>query len=264
MLGAMYILYILIYGWLKPSAAPVPSDAKPVSFKIVLNALKAVFPTLLLIFVVLGSIFAGFATPTEASGVGALGATLLAIYNRKFSLRVLNDVVKGTMNTTSYIFAIFIGATCFALVLRELGGDELIESFLTGLPFGPYGIIFFILGVIFLLGFFLDWIEITLIILPLLAPVISALGLDIDGYGIVDNPELVWFVMLVAMALQTSFLTPPVGFALFYLKGVCPPNVKLTDIYKGVIPFIILQLLALLLLVFMPQLVLWLPAVAYG
>ncbi len=264
MLGAMYILYILIYGWLKPAAAPVPSDAKPVSFKIVLNALKAVFPTLLLIFVVLGSIFAGFATPTEASGVGALGATLLAIYNRKFSLRVLNDVVKGTMNTTSYIFAIFIGATCFALVLRELGGDELIESFLTGLPFGPYGIIFFILGVIFLLGFFLDWIEITLIILPLLAPVISALGLDIDGYGIVDNPELVWFVMLVAMALQTSFLTPPVGFALFYLKGVCPPNVKLTDIYKGVIPFIILQLLALLLLVFMPQLVLWLPAVAYG
>lgn len=264
MLGAMYIVYILVYGWLKPEAAPVPANAKPVTFGIVFNALKAVLPTLLLIFVVLGSIFAGFATPTEASGVGALGATLLAMYNRKFSFSVLNDVVKGTMNTTSYIFAIFIGATCFALVLRELGGDELIESFLTGLPFGPYGIIFFILGVIFLLGFFLDWIEITLIILPLLAPVISALGLDIDGYGVVDNPELVWFVMLVAMALQTSFLTPPVGFALFYLKGVCPPNVKLTDIYKGVIPFIILQLLALLLLVFMPQLVLWLPAVAYG
>ena len=167
------------------------------------------------------------------------------------------------MNTTAYIFAIFIGATCFALVLRELGGDEMIETFLTGLPFGPYGIIFFILGVIFLLGFFLDWIEITLIILPLLAPVISALGLDITAPGI-DNPELVWFVMLVAMALQTSFLTPPVGFALFYLKGVCPPNVKITDIYKGVIPFIILQLIALLVLVFWPQLVLWLPAIAYS
>jgi TRAP-type mannitol/chloroaromatic compound transport system permease large subunit len=109
----------------------------------------------------------------------------------------------------------------------------------------PYGIILFILGIIFLLGFFLDWIEITLIVLPLLAPVISALGLDINGYGVVDNPELVWFVMLVAMALQTSFLTPPVGFALFYLKGVCPPGVKLTDIYKGVVPFIILQLIGM-------------------
>ncbi len=264
MLGAMYIVYILIYGLIKPSAAPVPKDAKPVTWGIVFNVLRAVMPTLLLIFVVLGSIFAGIATPTEASGVGALGATLLAMYNRKFNLNVLKDVMGGTMNTTSYIFAIFIGATCFALVLRELGGDELIESFLTGLPFGPYGIILFILAVIFFLGFFLDWIEITLIILPLLAPVISALGLDIDGYGVVDNPELVWFVMLVAMALQTSFLTPPVGFALFYLKGVCPPNVKLTDIYKGVIPFILLQLLALGMLVMWPQLVLWLPSVAYS
>lgn len=264
MLGAMYIAYILIYAYIKPNVAPVPKDAKPVSWPVVLNVLKAVLPTLFLIFVVLGSIFAGFATPTEASGVGALGATILAAYNRRFSIPVLKEVMGGTLNTTAYIFAIFIGATCFALVLRELGGDELIESFLTGLPFGPYGIIFFILGVIFLLGFFLDWIEITLIILPLLAPVISALGLDIDGYGVVDNPELVWFVMLVAMALQTSFLTPPVGFALFYLKGVCPPNVKLSDIYKGVIPFICLQLTALFILVFLPQLVLWLPAVAYA
>lgn len=264
MLGAMYIVYILIYGLVKPEAAPVPADAKPVDLTIVLNVLKAVLPTVLLIFVVLGSIFGGFATPTEASGVGALGATLLAIYNRKFNFTVLKEVMGGTLNTTAYIFAIFIGATCFALVLRELGGDELIESFLTGLPFGPYGIIFFILGIIFLLGFFLDWIEITLIILPLLAPVISALGLEINGYGVVDNPQLVWFVMLVAMTLQTSFLTPPVGFALFYLKGVCPPNVKLTDIYKGVIPFIALQLVALLILVFWPQLVLWLPANAYG
>lgn len=264
MLGGFYILYILITGIVKPDAAPIPPDAKPITMGAFMNVMKAVLPTLALIFVVLGSIFAGIATPTEASGVGAFGATLLALYNRKFNFKVLKEVVGGTMNTTAYIFAIFIGATCFALVLRELGGDELIESFLTGLPFGPYGIIFFILGVIFLLGFFLDWIEITLIILPLLAPVISALGLDIDGYGVVDNPELVWFVMLVAMALQTSFLTPPVGFALFYLKGVCPPNVQLRDIYKGVIPFIILQLIGLLILVFWPQIVLWLPATAYG
>ena len=264
MLGAMYIAYILITGFLKPESAPLPADAKPVTMATLVSVVKAVLPTLALIFVVLRSIFAGIATPTEASGVGAFGATLLAMYNRKFSFKVLKEVMTGTYNTTAYIFAIFIGATCFALVLRELGGDELIESFLTGLPFGPYGIIFFILGVIFLLGFFLDWIEITLIILPLLAPVISALGLDINGYGVVDNPELVWFVMLVAMALQTSFLTPPVGFALFYLKGVCPPNVKITDIYKGVTPFIILQLTGLLILVFWPQLVLWLPAAAYG
>ncbi len=263
MLGRLYIIYILIRGKLKPEDLPVPDDAKPVTAAIVFNVLKDVLPTVALIVVVLGSIFAGIATPTEASGVGAFGATLLAIYNKRFSIPVLKEVVGGTMNTTAYIFAIFIGATCFALVLRELGGDEMIESFLTGLPFGPYGIIFFILGVIFLLGFFLDWIEITLIILPLLAPVISALGLDISAPGI-DNPELVWFVMLVAMALQTSFLTPPVGFALFYLKGVCPPNVKITDIYKGVVPFIMIQLAALLILVFWPQLVLWLPTVAYS
>ncbi|WP_415888765.1 TRAP transporter large permease [Neptuniibacter sp. SY11_33] len=263
-LGGLYIAYILITGFINPEAAPVPKGVQPVTMNTVIKVLKAITPTVLLIFVVLGSIFAGIATPTEASGVGAFGATLLALYNRKYNFKVLKEVLHGTYNTTAYIFAIFIGATCFALVLRELGGDELIESFLTGLPFGDYGIVAFILLIIFLLGFFLDWIEITLIILPLLAPVISALGLDINGYGVVDNPELVWFVMLVAMALQTSFLTPPVGFALFYLKGVCPPEVKLTQIYRGVIPFILLQLAALVMLVFWPQLVTWLPAFAYG
>ena len=263
-LGFLYITYILIVGWLKPHYAPVPEGAKSPSWPVVWRVIQSILPTLLLIFMVLGSIFAGIATPTEASGVGALGATLLAAYNRKLNFNVIKEALSGTYNTTAYIFAIFIGATCFALVLRELGGDELIESFLTGLPFGPYGIILFILGIIFLLGFFLDWIEITLIVLPLLAPVISALGLDINGYGVVDNPELVWFVMLVAMALQTSFLTPPVGFALFYLKGVCPPGVRLTDIYKGVFPFIILQLIGMFALLTWPQVSLWLPAVAYG
>jgi len=263
-LGSLYITYILLVGWFKPHYAPVPEDAKTPDWSVLVRVIKSIFPTLLLIFMVLGSIFAGIATPTEASGVGALGATLLAAYNGKLKLSVVKDALNGTYNTTAYIFAIFIGATCFALVLRELGGDELIESFLTGLPFGPYGIILFILGIIFLLGFFLDWIEITLIVLPLLAPVISALGLDINGYGVVDNPELVWFVMLVAMALQTSFLTPPVGFALFYLKGVCPPGVKLTDIYKGVAPFIVLQLIGMFALLAWPEVSLWLPAVAYG
>ncbi|MEH6652434.1 MAG: TRAP transporter large permease subunit [Motiliproteus sp.] len=264
MLGTMYIVYIVVVGLLSPDSAPIPADAKRVTWRAFIGLMKAMLPTLMLIFVVLGSIFGGIATPTEASGVGALGATLLAVYNRRFNFPVLKEVMQGTYNTTAYIFMIFIGATCFALVLRELGGDELIESFLTGLPFGPYGIVAFILFIIFLLGFFLDWIEITLIILPLLAPVITALGFDIDGHGVVDSPELVWFVMLVAMALQTSFLTPPVGFALFYLKGVCPPDIKLSDIYKGVLPFIVLQLIALLVLVLWPQLVIWLPATAYG
>ncbi|SEI55630.1 TRAP transporter, DctM subunit [Allopseudospirillum japonicum] len=264
LLGFLYISYLLIMGWLKPEALPLPENAQPLDKAVVWKVIKSILPPVALIFAVLGSIFAGIATATEASGVGALGATLLAWWNGKLSFTTLKEVVVGSFNTTAYIFAIFLGATCFALVLRELGGDELIESWLTGLPFGEYGIIACILLIIFLLGFFLDWIEITLIVLPLLAPVVTALGLDINGYGVVDNPELVWFVMLVAMALQTSFLTPPVGFSLFYLKGVCPPDVTLGQIYRGVVPFIILQLIGLLALVIWPQLVLWLPAVAYG
>ena len=264
MLGCMYIVYILIVGLVNPKVAPLPENRRDIDWKVILEVFKNILPPVLLILAVLGSIFAGIATPTEASGVGALGATLLAMYNRKFSFAVLKEVLHGTYNTTAYIFAIFLGATVFALVLRELGGDELIEAMLTGLPFGEYGIIAVILGIIFLLGFLLDWIEITLIVLPLLAPVISSLDIAINGYGVVDNPELVWFVMLVAVALQTSFLTPPVGFALFYLKGVCPPDVRLADIYKGVIPFIIIQLIALAIVVAFPSLVTWLPSVAYG
>jgi len=176
----------------------------------------------------------------------------------------VKECLHNTFNVSGYIFAIFIGATVFALVLRELGGDEFIESFLVSLPFGPYGIILFVLAIIFLLGFILDWIEITLIILPLVAPVISALDIAINGYGVIDNPELVWFVMMVAVTLQTSFLTPPVGFALFYLKGVCPPEIKLTDIYKGVMPFIVLQLIGLTLILAYPSIVNWLPATVYS
>lgn len=237
------------FGVLKPNALPLPDTAEKVSFKIIWQVVKAIIPTLLLILAVLGSIFAGIATPTEASGVGAAGATLLAIYYKRFSLKILKEVTIESYKTTAYIFAIFIGATCFSLVLRELG-DEFIESIFQQLPFGPYGIIAFILLMVFLLGFFLDWIEITLIILPLLAPVVAGLDLNIGQFAGIDDPTTVWFVMLVAMTLQTSFLTPPVGFALFYLKGVCPPEIQLSDIYKGVIPFILLQLLALLLILF--------------
>ena len=263
-LGTLYISYILVFCLIKPDAAPLDPDRKPIHWSMIWDVFKSVLPPALLIFAVLGSIFAGITTPTEASGVGALGATILAAANKKLSWKVIVEVMKACFNTTAYIFAIFLGATVFALVLRSLGGDEFIERALTGIPFGPYGIMAVILGSVFLLGFFLDWIEITLIILPLIAPVISQLGFQVDGYGVVDNPELVWFVMLIAVSLQTSFLTPPVGFALFYLKGVCPPEVELIDIYKGVVPFIILQLIGLIIIAIWPQLVLWLPAVAYG
>jgi len=263
-LGVLYISYILILGLVKPEMAPLSPERRPIELRIVWDVFKTILPPALLIFAVLGSIFAGITTPTEASGVGALGATILAAVNRKLNFRVIVEVMKGCFNTTAYIFSIFLGATCFALVLRSLGGDEFIERAFTGIPLGPYGIMFVILGCIFLLGFFLDWIEITLIVLPLIAPIIASLGFQINGYGVVDNPEMIWFVLLIAVTLQTSFLTPPVGFALFYLKGVCPPEVELLDIYKGVVPFIILQLIGLLLIVIWPQLVIWLPAVAYG
>ena len=262
-LVTLFILYILIYCYLKPEAAPLAIDRPPVKLNMVWHVIATILPVVCLIFAVLGSIFMGIATVTEASGVGALGATLLALFNKKLNWKVIKNVVHETFNTTGFIFGIFIGATCFALVLRGLGGDETIGALLRAIPFGDYGIIAVILLLVFALGFFLDWIEITLIILPLIAPVISSLDLKVEGYGVVDNPELVWFTVLVAVSLQTSFLTPPVGFALFYLKGVSPPEIELLDIYKGVIPFIVLQLMGLLAVVFWPQLVIWLPYIAY-
>ena len=259
-LGFLYIVYILVYCKIYPEKAPLAADHRETNLKDVLQALYDIIPPAGLILLVLGSIFMGIATVTEASGVGALGAMLIALLFKRLNWKVLKDVVLNTMNTSAYIFAIFVGATIFALVLRECGGDELIESALMGLGFGPHGLIIFVLVLVFFLGFFLDWIEISLIILPLLAPVISALNLQINGFGVVDFPNLTWFALLVAVTLQTSFLTPPVGFALFYLKGVCPPGVTLLDIYRGVIPFIILQLVALVLVFLFPELVTWLPS----
>jgi len=263
-LGVLYIAYILIYGLMKPQNAPLASDHATIELQDVLRVMLDILPPALLILAVLGSIFAGVATVTEASGIGALGATLLSWAYKRLDWRVLKEVVINTMNTSAYIFAIFVGATVFALVLRECGGDELIESALLGLGLDATGLILVVLLMVFLLGFFLDWIEISLILLPLLGPVVAGLDLQVDGYGVVDNPNLVWFALLVAVTLQTSFLTPPVGFALFYLKGVCPKGVKLTEIYRGVVPFIILQLIGLGLVFAFPGLVTWLPSVAYA
>ena len=264
-LGFLYVTYILIFCNLFPDKAPLASDHKNIELKDLLQVIIDIVPPAGLILAVLGSIFMGVATVTEASGVGALGAVIIALFNKKFNFKILKEVVLNTMNVSAYIFAIFVGATVFALILRLCGGDELIESALTGLGFGPYGLILFVMAVVFFLGFFLDWIEISLIILPLLGPVIENLpGLDINGFGVVYNANLVWFALLIAVTLQTSFLTPPVGFAIFYLKGVAPADVKLTEIYRGVIPFIILQLIGLTLVFLFPALVTWLPAVAYG
>jgi len=263
LIGVLYLVYIFVISALDRDVAPVPEGAKTPDWAAVRDVMVAVLPTLGLILAVLGSIFVGLTTPTEASGVGALGATLLALGYRKLTWRKLVDVCKSTFNTTAYIFAIFLGATVFSYVLRELGGDALIEETILSAGLDATGTILFILFVVFLLGFVLDWIEITLIVLPLMRPIVNGLGLDIPGFGVIDEPALVWFVILVAVTLQTSFLTPPVGFALFYLKGVCPPEIQLSHIYKGVVPFVLLQLTGLALVFLWPALATWLPAVAY-
>jgi len=253
LLGVLYTTFIIVYAWLKPSVAPLPKNVEPVSILIVIRVFKSIIPPAMLILAVLGSIFMGIATPTEASGVGALGAFLLAVSRGRLSFKDFKSVINKTTHTTSYIFALFVGATAFALILRGLGGDELIEGALTSLPFGPEGVVIVVLIIAFILGFFLDWIEITLIILPFLAPVMVKLDVD-----------LVWFIVLFAVVLQTSFITPPVGFALFYVKGVAPQGVTIKNIYRGIIPFVILQIFAVAIVFSIPEIVTWLPNVAYG
>ena len=262
MLGGMYILYILGIAFISPNTAPAPKDAPPVTFGVFFGVIWAVLPPALLILAVLGTIFFGVATPTEASGVGALGATALAIANRRLNMRVLAEVMRETTKTTAFIFAIILGAVAFALVLRTLGGDELIERSLLGLNLGPEGTILVILLVVFILGFVLDWIQIILIILPLVGPIIGSIALDMEFAS--ETQALIWFTLLFAVVLQTSFLTPPVGFALFYVKGVAPPEITVRHIYRGVVPFIVLQLIGVALIFFWPEIVTWLPQYAYG
>jgi len=252
LLAGLYISYIVFFGLFKPQQAPAASIDK-FSFEDLVNLCKSILPPLFLIISVLGSIFFGIATPTEAAGVGATGALLLTIINKQFKKKMLIEVLRETTRTTAFIFAILIGATAFSLVLRGLGGDELIERALLGLPFGGTGIIICILLATFLLGFFLDWIELTLIVLPLVSPVVGTLGFD-----------PIWFTVLFAVCLQTSFLTPPVGFAIFYLKGVAPPEINVPVIYKGVIPFVLLQILGGIIIFNFASVVTWLPSQAYG
>lgn len=253
LMGFLYMVYIIVIAQLRPKMAPAPPKGPSLTARDIGDSLLAVVPPAALILAVLGSIFFGIATPTEASGLGAAGATILAAVNKKLSWEVVRQVSRETMLTTAFIFGLFVGANAFALVLRALGGDEFVGHMLGNLPFSKEGIVLFILFIGFLAGFFLDWLEITLIILPLVAPVVKAAGFDLN-----------WFVVLFAVCLQTSFLTPPVGFSLFYVKGVAPKEITTQHIYRGIIPFVIIQLFAVALTFQFPQLVTWLPQLMYG
>ena len=257
-LSGLYFAYIFTLCRLKPEfAPPLPKEMGPQTpGELFLLLMRGFIPTVFLILLVLGSIVLGWATPTEAAGVGAGGAVLLAVINRKLTWKVLKEVVERTAITNGMIFFLFVGATAFSYVFRSLGGDDLIEDLIYALGVGPWGILFILMGVAFLLGFFFDWIEITLIVLPVFAPILA--GLDFGEH--LPKAEVVyWFAILLAVNLQTSFLTPPFGFALFYMKGVAPPEVKIQQIYRGIIPFVMLQLVGLGLVIGFPEIAMWLP-----
>lgn len=243
-LVGLYISYILVIAYIKPDLAPIvpASELNHSKKQQVTEALLAIIPPLLLIFVVLGSIFAGIATPTESSAIGCLGAIVLALFYRRFSWNMLMESSKESVKITAMVFGILIGATAFSMVFTYTGGDEIVETFMLGLPGEKWGFLILSMLGIMLLGFFIDFVEISYIIVPILVPIADNIGI---------NP--IWYAILIAMNLQTSFLTPPFGFSLFYLKGVSPKSVKTMDIYRGVIPFIIIQVLVLVSLVAFPK-----------
>jgi tripartite ATP-independent transporter DctM subunit len=255
LLVGLYMAYIIGVALWRPSQAPaIPKEDRHVSGReLLLLALKVLVPPLVLIVLVLGSIMAGAATPTEAASVGAVGAIVLAIGQRQFNLTILKEVMRKTTEVSSMVFLIFIGASLFSLVFRGFGGDDMVRELLTSLPGGVFGAMLVVMLVMFLLGFILDFIEITFVVVPIVAPILLTLGLD-----------PVWLGVMIAINLQTSFLTPPFGFALFYLRGVAPEEVRTGDIYRGVTPFIAIQLVALGMLALWPALATWLPDLVYG
>ena len=255
MLVGLYALYLVIIAIFKPEKVPAlaASECEQDLVALMLQVLKVLLPPISLIIAVLGSILVGAATPTEAASVGAFGAILLAIAQRQFNIVMLKEVMLSTARITSMVFIIFIGASLFSLVFRGFGGDEAVREILTNLPGGVFGAIFIVMLVMFLLGFILDFIEITFVVVPIVAPILLAMDI---------NP--IWLGIMIAINLQTSFLTPPFGFALFYLRGVAPASIATSQIYKGVMPFIIIQLIGLSLLAYWPQLATWLPELVYS
>jgi tripartite ATP-independent transporter DctM subunit len=261
-LSGLYLLYITAVCYLNPNLAPLMKREDRLSYPMLgKKVLRAFFPPILLIFLVLGSMFFGWATPTEAAGVGAAGSVLLAGLNGRLKYAVIKDVTYRSGQIVGMVFLIVVGATAFSYVFRSLGGEDSIDKILLSLPFGSWGILAVLMGVIFFLGFFFDWIEITLIVLPVFGPIVGKL--DFGDMFATTGDQTLWFAELVAVNLQTSFLTPPFGFALFYLKGVAPPDVSIEDIYRGIIPFVALQVIGLLLCMLFPEIVLWLPHAAY-
>lgn len=254
------MIFIAVACIIKPSLAPSLSGGggdtgEPLNAAMII---KGFIPPALLIMLVLGSIFGGWATPTEASGVGGLGAILLAIGNRRFSMTILREVMTSAALTNAMVFFIIFGATLFSYVFRALGGDDVVADILKamGLDTG-WEVMIFVQLLVFFMGFFFDWIEICLIVLPIFAPIIAKLdfGTLLQGKQVV----LAWFAITLSVNMQTAFLTPPFGFALFYMKGTVPPSVTMTDIYRGIVPFVILQLVALAILLVWPETVLYLP-----
>jgi len=256
-LALLYMLYIFLRTWHSPHLAPVLPKNTGLGQLNIMMVVKSFLPPILLITAVLGSIFGGFATPTEASGVGAFGALLLAAFRGKLSFASLQDVLERSALTTAMLFGLFIGATAFSYVFALLGGHDAIIHIMDSTGTGPWAVLVLLMVVVFLLGFFFDWIEITLIILPVFAPIITKL--DFGTHLIDPSLTVSWFAILMAVNLQTSFLTPPFGFALFYMKGAAPEGVKLKHIYKGIIPFVLLQIVGLIVLLVWPELALWLP-----
>lgn len=246
----MYLLYSLAIGVFKPDWTPRKQDSEKVSAG---QLLSGITPPLLLIVLVLGSILFGLATPTEAAGIGAFGSLCIAWYKGKLNLQTLKDVTSNTTTVTAMVFMILIGASIFSLVFRGFGGEELVHSLFENMPGGQVGAILIVMAVIFLLGFILDFIEITFVVVPLVAPALFMMGVD-----------PIWLGIMIAINLQTSFLTPPFGFALFYLRGVAPKQITTSAIYKGVIPFIIMQILLMVGLAIWPELATALPTMIYG
>jgi tripartite ATP-independent transporter DctM subunit len=252
LLVLLYVVYIVAMAVVRPST--MPAHARGADEQVTAGqVLAAIAPPLFLIFAVLGSILGGKATPTEAAGVGATGAILLAVVRRQLSYSRLREIMQSTLRISSMVFMILIGASIFSLVFRGYGGDEAVRSLLESLPGGVFGAVLVVMLVMFLLGFVLDFIEITFVVVPIVGPVLLAMGLD-----------PVWLGIMIAVNLQTSFLTPPFGFALFYLRGVAPPEVRTAQIYRGVMPFVAIQLFALLLIAMFPALATWLPGQIYG
>ncbi len=251
LLAGIYVIYLLMLGWIWPEMAPaIPADERAAISKseLLIQILKVVVPPILLIVAVLGSIIGGIAAPTEAASVGALGSILVAFLSGRLTWQVLTDTVRSTLRISAMVFFILICAQAFSLAFRGLNGDDMVAKLFELVPGGLTADIIFMLVLLFLLGFFLEWIEISYIVLPLFLPVFSG-----------TNVDMVWIAILVCLVLQTSFLTPPVGWSLFFLKGVAPPEVSSRDIYIGVIPYVILQIIAVVLLFQFPQIATWLP-----